>query len=178
MIGDPPPRGEGAFETRFAVLFESAYPSLFRYMHRLCGDYSLAADLTQEAFVKLYQRAALPDDPRSWLAAVANNLFRDERRRGARRQRLLAGQLPERTLGDAPAPPDQSSLDSERQRAVRDALDALPERDRQLLLLRYEGFSYAELARALDIPAASIGTILARARTAFQVAYAEREANV
>jgi len=47
-------------------------------------------------------------------------------------------------------------------------LDSLPERERQMLLLRYEGFSYREVAHALAINEASVGTLLARAKTAFR----------
>jgi RNA polymerase sigma factor (sigma-70 family) len=51
---------------------------------------------------------------------------------------------------------------------ARTALDSLPLRDRQLLLLRYEGYSYRELASALDLTETSVGTLLARAKDAFR----------
>ena len=56
---------------------------------------------------------------------------------------------------------------------ARRALDALPERERRILLLRYEGYSYREIARAFDLPETSVGTFLARARRAFQSAFEE-----
>ena len=54
---------------------------------------------------------------------------------------------------------------------VRAALDRLSERDRQILLLRAEGYGYRDLAVALDLNEASIGTLLARAKRAFRDAY-------
>jgi DNA-directed RNA polymerase specialized sigma24 family protein len=49
----------------------------------------------------------------------------------------------------------------------------MPKRDRELLLLRAEGYSYRELAGALRLNEASIGTLLARARDAFRALYEE-----
>ena len=62
----------------------------------------------------------------------------------------------------------------ESRREVRVALDRLPERERQLLLMSVEGFSYKELAGILGIAEGSVGTLLARAREAFkrELAYA------
>jgi len=67
--------------------------------------------------------------------------------------------------------PDQ---ELERQRTiarVRGALDALSARDRALLLMREEGFSYAEIAEAVDVKATSVGTLLARAQQRFVQIY-------
>lgn len=66
---------------------------------------------------------------------------------------------------------DQSVLQDESRRRVRTAIDRMPERERQLLLLQAEGYSYRELARALGLHEASVGTLLARARQAFRESY-------
>ena len=131
----------------------------------------MAADVTQEAFVKLYQRGAIPDDARAWLATVATNLIRDERRTAVRRSNLLM-----QNAFDAPQspPPDVELLAAEQRLAVRAALDALPERDREMLLLRHAGYSYREVSRALGLPEASIGTMLVRATAAFHKSFTER----
>jgi len=51
------------------------------------------------------------------------------------------------------------------------ALAALPERQGKLLLLRYAGLTYNEIAEALDIAPSSVGTLLVRAERAFAAAY-------
>jgi RNA polymerase sigma-70 factor (ECF subfamily) len=51
--------------------------------------------------------------------------------------------------------------------SVRRALDALGPRDRELLLMREEGFSYREIAEAVGVSATSVGTLLARAQKRF-----------
>ena len=163
-----------AFDDGFRKLFEGRFPELFRYLDRLTGDPALAADIAQESFIKLHQRGAMPEDPRAWLVSVANNLFRDERRRSSRRLRILARRSPDTTLADPPPSPDADLLPAERRAAVRAALESLPERDRQLLLLRHEGYSYRELATTLDLAETSVGTFLARATATFRSTFEGR----
>lgn len=162
-----------SFQAQVAALFAAHFQRLYRYMNRLAGESELAADVVQEAFVKLYQRGALPDEPEAWLISVAMNLFRNEKGKRTRRLRLLTPERGERTLGDAPARPDEAALSDDCRRTVRAALNRLPERDRQMLLLHAEGYRYREIALALKMNEASIGTLLARARRAFQETYEE-----
>ena len=165
-----------AFHDEFVALFEAHFSRLFRYLDRLSGDPDLAADLAQDTFVRLYQRGASPDAPEAWLITVANNLFRNVHSTRSRRARLLTAERARETLADPPASPAQASEAEETGRQVRLALDALPERERQLLLLRAEGYRYRDLAAALGLPEASVGTLLARAKRAFRARYEGGEA--
>lgn len=168
-----PREGPPAFEAAFRAAFEAHAGSVYRYVQRLSGDPELAADLTQEAFMRLLERGTMPDDARGWLAAVAANLWRDGRRQGQRRAALLARD-PQAAAPITPAPsPDTALLAAERTAAVRAALDSLPVRDRQLLLLRHEGYSYRELAAAVGVAEGSVGTLLVRATAAFRRAYTD-----
>jgi RNA polymerase sigma factor (sigma-70 family) len=160
-----------SFRDRVVELFHSHFHRLVRYLDRLSGDPELAADLAQEAFIKLYARGSLPDHPEAWLITVAMNQFRNVRSTSARRRRLLTAARVESSLGDpSPLPGDAAESADERER-VRAAIDRLSDRDRQILLLRAEGYGYRELAVALDLHEASIGTFLARAKRAFRDAY-------
>ena len=156
------------FDGRFTALFGVQFPRLFRYLDRLGGDPELASDLAQEAFVRLYRRGTFPNSPEAWLATVATNLFRNARKTDSRRRRLLTPARGEGAHADSTPDPAARVDAEESRRDVRMALDRLPERDRQLLLLRAEGFSYRELAEILDIAEGSVGTLLARARDAFK----------
>jgi DNA-directed RNA polymerase specialized sigma24 family protein len=60
---------------------------------------------------------------------------------------------------------------------VRQALDLLPVREGALLLLRAEGYRYRDIAAALGLNEASVGVMLARARTAFRRVYEEPHAS-
>ncbi len=62
-----------------------------------------------------------------------------------------------------------------RRKTVRSALDELPQREREMLILRYEGYSYREIGRILDINEASVGTLLVRAKEAFRLALEGRD---
>jgi len=163
------------FRERFEELFEAHHARLVRVMCRISGDPGLAADLAQSAFVRLYRRGALPGDPEAWLISVALNLLRNEKSTRARRLRLVAPLA----VTDPPDPPptvEQASASARERRRVRDALGCLDARARALLLLRAEGYRYHDIAAALDLREASIGTLLARARRAFLAAYGDADA--
>jgi RNA polymerase sigma-70 factor, ECF subfamily len=156
------------FDEQFVQLFEEQFPSLRRFLDRLSGEPDLAADLAQEAFVRLYRRGSLPDAPGAWLVTVAMNLFRNTKTTQSRRSRLL------KVVGDSPAdldPPDAAIERDSVRRRVRAIVDGLPERERQLLLLQAEGYSYRDIASVLQLQETSVGTLLARARRAFRALY-------
>ena len=154
-------------------LFNAHFPRLFRVMNRLSGESELAADVVQEAFVRLYQRGSLPEAPEAWLISVAMNLFRNERSTRSRRRGLLTPARSEQALADPPPSPEQAATAAESRRQVRRTLDRMSERERRLLLLRAEGYSYRDIAAALELNEASVGVFLARARRAFRATYEE-----
>ena len=161
------------FEDAFAALFADRCEPLYRYLSGLSGDPPLAEDIVQECFVKLYRRGAMPDDPPAWLATVAHNLLRDDRRRGTRQARLLLERKAEVPTAAAPPAADATTLATERVDAARRALARLPLRDRQLLLLRHEGYGYGEIANILQLNPSGIGTMLVRAGDSFRKAFHE-----
>lgn len=152
------------------TLFEEAFPPLHRYCVRLTGDPDVAQDVAQEAFVRLVrdQVQGPPAALRGWLFRVAGNLIRDRYRVTENRRRLLE----EHPV--APDGPPNPEMELERRQTVdgvRRALDQLSERDKTLLLMREEGFSYQEMADAVGVKATSIGTLLARAQDRFVEIY-------
>jgi RNA polymerase sigma-70 factor, ECF subfamily len=159
------------FDDAFAALFRERFPMLYRYLNRVSGDSAMADDVAQESFVRLHARGTMPADPAAWLVSVANNIVRDEYRTSKRRRRLLALWVSPVEESRGPPASDAQLLTQEREASVRRALKALPLRDRRLLLLRHEGFSYREIAEALGIATSSVGTLLARATAALSRAY-------
>lgn len=157
-----------SFEDAVTEIFQQRFHAIVRYLNRLTGEPDVAQDLAQEAFVRLYQRGEMPDDPAAWLATVATNLLRDTQRTEQRRTALLA----EYPADIMPTPQEESIEETvtgeERRSHVRAALNTLTPRDRQLLLLRHEGYSYRELARIVGVAETSVGTLLIRATQAFQ----------
>ena len=73
--------------------------------------------------------------------------------------------------------PGPTSMERDEERAMaRQAVESLAERDRDALLMREEGLSYEEIAAALDLSVASVGTTLSRARRRLMEAYESLQA--
>ena len=160
----------------FEKTFDELHPGLFRYCHRLTGDPDLADDIAQEAFVRLYEHRVEGDERgvRAWLFRTATHLVSDRYRVDENRRRLLEAN-PVRPA--AMEPPDRIVQRGEDVARVRAALEGLSERDRAMLLARYEGFSYRETAEAFDVAPGSVGTLLARAERRFVSTYEPLEEN-
>lgn len=162
---------------RFDELFERLYSPLFGLTYRVLGDPAEAEETLQEAFLRLSGAAVLgrPDDEvAAWLRRVCLNLgfnrLRDRRRSRERLERVGRLELGERRDGADPA---GLVVQHEEQERVRRALAALPERQRDCLLLRHSGYRYAEIAATLGIALGSVGVLLARAERAFRDIYQE-----
>ena len=155
-------------------LYRSTFPDLVRFLHRKVWDAERARDLAQEAFVRALRHE--PKRPRAWLFQVAANLARDEARMVLRRKKhlvLLKGEAEARE--EAVKDPAAEMDERERWGKVREALDALSEKDREALLLWDAGQSYTEIARHTGLAVGAVGTTLARARKRLAEAYEQRE---
>lgn len=152
----------------YDALFRRLYPSLFRYLQRMTGDTDAADDIAQESFVRLLGRDLPEDEARLWLFTVATNLFRDRARTHKRRERLMAV----RPWTPTPLPrPDEATETADNVARVRETLSRLAPRDRQMLLMREEGFRYDEIATVAGVAPGSVGTLLARAARRFVAAW-------
>lgn len=152
-------------------LFREYHQPLVRYLTRRLGDRDWAEEVAQETFVRALRQETLQNE-RAWLFAVATNLVRDDARKDARRRRHLELLAAEARAESVVEPP--SDLERAEERALaRRAIDTLTERDREALLMREEGLDYTEIAAALELSVASVGTTLSRARRRLVEAYEE-----
>ncbi len=161
-----------------AVSIDRVVTQQRRSLERLVAgvlDRSEAEDVVQEALIRLGSdpvRHRPYPEVASWLRRVCLNLAFNRRRDLARwRQRAVRGGAP--GLASQPHQPDEEWLIAEDREAVRAILDTLSERHRAVLLLRYSGYSYAEVAASLEMPLSSVGATLARAESAFRTQYEE-----
>ena len=151
-------------------LFREYHDPLVRYLTRRLGDRDWAEEVAQETFVRALRQETLQNE-RAWLFAVATNLVRDEARKDARRRRHLE-LLTEEAKTNAFVEQPITELERAQERAMaRKAIDMLTERDREALLMREEGLDYNEIAEALQLSLASVGTTLSRARRRLVEAY-------
>jgi RNA polymerase sigma-70 factor, ECF subfamily len=155
---------------RVAELFEEHRGPVYAYVVRLVRDPHLAEELTQEAFLKVYQaREKLPgiENPRAWIFRIATNTCLTALKRN-RRFRWLPWESAESwqaTQVDEPGGVGQRD-------AVEKALLSLSEDYRApLLLFSYHGFRMAEIAEVLGITEGAVKTRVYRAKEMFLRAY-------
>ena len=152
---------------RLEASFRRNYRDVAAYCRRRCTTVEDAEDAATEVFAVAWRRVrdlpAAPDD-RLWLFGVARHVVANQARARRRAERLQQRLRHER----APAPPGERPDVTPVQRA----LAALPDADRELLLLTcWEGLTPAQIARVLGRPAPVVSTRLWRARRRFAHVY-------
>lgn len=145
----------------FHSLFERYSQDVYRFALYLSGDPSLAEEIAQETFVRVW---VMPGEVRggtveAYLLTIARNLYLAERRRAARHV-ALDSDLPDPKPGPEAGAWGRQELD-----AVLVALQGLPEADRTALLMHaQDGLSYAAIASALGLSTAAVKVRVHRAR--------------
>ncbi len=158
-------------------LFERYAPALLRFAARLLSDRNTAEEVTQEVFVKVISRAHQYDgraEVSSWLFAIAANACRDRRRRDRRATVVPLDAVPEPVhKGDGV---ETVLGNRQRREAVRRALSVLSEEQREALVLaRYHGLAYAQIADVLGISVGAVKTRIFRAVETLKSRFSEGE---
>lgn len=148
-----PATGEGV-ASDYETFYESTWPALASYALSLTRDHAVAADLAQEACVRVYVRWRLLRDPRAFAYRVVTNLARDRWRHEATARAAMRDLLDERVV----AGPDAGVLD---------AIKRLPEPQRVVVALHYYAdLSVADVARVVGKPVGTVKSRLFDARAA------------
>jgi RNA polymerase sigma-70 factor (ECF subfamily) len=152
-----------AFEELVRVHMQIA----LRVAFLVVGDRTEAEDVTQEAFVKAYHALARfrQDSPfRPWLLRIVRNEALNQRRRHGRQDRLTLRLANDPVSGDAAPSPETTVMAGVDREMVLAAVNALPDRYREVVAHRYLiGLSEAETAATLGIPAGTVKSRTARA---------------
>ena len=144
--------------------------ALYRTALRLTREPSAAEDLVQETYLKAFRAAArfaAGTNLRAWLFTILMNTFRNARRDGARAVVAVDSEIVDRAGEDTKdvVTPEQLLLRATLDADLQAALDGLPPAFREAVWLRdVEEFSYAEIARMLDIPAGTVMSRISRGR--------------
>ncbi|MDO3411776.1 sigma-70 family RNA polymerase sigma factor [Saccharibacillus sp. CPCC 101409] len=148
----------------FRAVFLEYYPGVRRKLIAMVKNEAAAEDLAQEVFLRLYRNP--PDDPRvigAWLHRVLTRLAYDHTDKLVRQRKLQEKQERyfdrEKTWESG----EETLVRSEDRERMTELLGELPERDRQALLLRYSGYSYAEIAEEIRVNPPRVGSLLSRA---------------
>jgi RNA polymerase sigma-70 factor (ECF subfamily) len=147
--------------TSFAELYERYAPDVHRFALYLSGDRALADDLTSETFVRAWtstEPIRLPT-VKSYLFAIARNLYVREMRRNSRSDAL------DLEAPDPGADPERAAGERQELQMVLESLGTMPEIDRSALLLRVvHGMPYEEIAATLGLSLSAAKVKVHRAR--------------
>src|SRR6478672_9553090 len=158
-------------------LFARHHNEIYAYLFRMMRDAELAADMTQDAFVKAYKNYETlekPENARAWLYQIAHRVALD-----AIRRRKIVRFLPwtGESRGSAPSA-EHLVMDTRLSGDMQRALERIPERQRAALLLaELHDLTGLELASALGVSHVAARALLTRARESLRQALAaERQA--
>jgi RNA polymerase sigma factor (sigma-70 family) len=176
---DPVDSQNGSIDTSrpsmsFEDLFLEYWPSIYRLLMHMIGDPAEAEDLALETFIRFYQRPPKTGEgynPGGWLYRVATNLGLHSIRSFKRRQQYetKAGTATLEEISDSQPP---EILERKEQHLLAQlTLAKINPRRAELLVMRYSGLAYKDIAKALDLSPTSIGPLLLRAEREFEKIY-------
>jgi RNA polymerase sigma-70 factor (ECF subfamily) len=187
-IADARPQADGQFIERlkrgdaaaFETLVNERSGEIYGLLYRLTENAEEARDLTQETFLRAFQSINHfrgESDVRTWIYRIAINQARNRWRWWRRRRRDATVSLDAPEIGggrlglistlksNTVKDPEQDTLASERERALKKALSSLRRVYREAVVLRdIEGFAYEEIAATLQISVGTVKSRLARGR--------------
>ena len=159
---------QSAIQAETLALFDDVGPGLYRYLRSrgLTGD--AADDVVQETFLALFRHLSLGrprDNLRGWIFEVGRRLASKHRLRMLKRysvEQPWASKAANVAI-DPSGTPESHVLADQRSARLQRVVRALPERDRQCLLLRADGLRYRDIAQALGVSLGGVAKALARA---------------
>jgi RNA polymerase sigma-70 factor (sigma-E family) len=147
-------------------LYAAHYAGLVRLAALLLRDRAVAEEVVQDAFVALHRRWRRLRDPHNAAAYLRTSVVHNTR--SIQRRRAVAAKHPDDVLLDAPSA-ESGALRAVSSRAVVDALQMLPRRQREALVLRYYAdLSEAEIAEAMKISKGAVKSHTSRGMAALR----------
>lgn len=141
---------------------------------KMLGNAAEAEDVGQQVFMRVWKSAANYEPSAkftTWLMTITRNLVFNELRRRRRTQLVFIesdqeGAAQHQWVDEEAPVPSEKLLDAELQETIDAAIASLPEKQRLAIVLRrYEGMPYEEIAKVLKTSVAAVKSILFRART-------------
>lgn len=154
----------GGDDAAFTQLVDKYKRRVLFTAYRYVGDASASEDLAQEVFIKVWQKAGSFKHKSlfsTWLYRIVVNHCLNYRAKQKRIKTVrLDEQIPDSSVGS------EERLEKERQsRIVREAVSKLPKRQRMALILsRFEGKTYKEIAEVMGVSLSSVESLIFRAK--------------
>lgn len=157
----------------FEELVEIHQHSVVGTVAKMLGGPAEAEDIAQQVFVRVWKSASRYEPKAkftTWLFTITRNLVFNEVRRRKRKPAVSMDEREEEfhqmEADHLTASPDDSALQAELEKAVDDAIAALPEKQRMAIVLRrYEELPYDEIGKVLDMTVPAVKSLLFRARS-------------
>ena len=152
----------------FRLVYDANYRLLVQVIMHIVYNLEVAEDLTQEAFERFYvKNMTFPseDDARYWLIRVAKNLALNHIRRNKREIELVEKVRHDPSASAQTRDAAASAVEADERRAVRAAIESLPENLRLVIQLKeYSGLDYRSIAKVLGISETNVKVRVYRAR--------------
>jgi RNA polymerase sigma factor (sigma-70 family) len=154
----------GAVRADLEEVFRDTYSRVVAVAARVLGSRDEAEDVAQEVFLTFGRSSVPAREALGWLSVAAAHTALNHLRSGRRRARREEGVHRGEVCPDVA----DTVVTSDEHRRVREALARLPRKQAIALVLRHSGFSYTEVATALDLSPGSVGTTVRRAESALR----------
>jgi RNA polymerase sigma-70 factor, ECF subfamily len=160
----------GGHESSFETLLDRHRSTVVNHLYRLVRDRAIAEDLAQDVFLRVYRfRNRYQPEAKftTWLFRITTNValnWRRDTRRESAHLRLDASTHGRIQVLDQNPRADQQLLAEHRAREIREAIDALPPKQLAAVLMhKYEGMDYVQIAEVLDCSIPALKSLLFRA---------------
>lgn len=173
-VARPMKLSQSKSDPAFESIFHEYWNSIHRLLARMVVDPAEAEDLALETFFRLYNdhRTGQEDfNIRGWLYKVATNLALQSIRSFKRREHYEINAGKDALIETEENQPQRIFAEKEDRRFIRMALGQMNPRQAELLVLRYSGMAYKDIAAALNLSPTSIGPLLLRAEREFEKCY-------
>ncbi len=158
---------------KFAKAYEQCRDSVYGYLVYMTKDVTLAEDLSQEVFLRMFlhlDKFRGEASVRTWGLRIARNVFLSYAKK--KQPVLLEEQEWEQIPGSFCSQPEEEALKREEADKIRECLMCLGEQERTILLLRdSQGLSYEEIGRIMEFTPEVVKSRIYRARRKFRKIY-------
>ncbi|MFN2311521.1 MAG: RNA polymerase sigma factor [Spirochaetia bacterium] len=172
---------KGYTPEQFRLIYDDVFPVIVRIVYRICGSEEVAEELCHEAFIKYIDNAHRITDAqqaRYWLIRVAKNLALNYKKRKGREARAFQKVFQQSPTSHQDTG-ERSYLRQETAGRVSAALDQLPEKLREVLVMKEFGdLSYREIAEVLKITESNAKVRVHRAREKLALTLEEENPHV
>ena len=158
-------------EEAFAEVYEYFFPRIYKLIMSKTMDTEMTDEIVSKTFLKMYSNLNVYDPKKAafstWLYTIAENelkMFLRTKSRLAKRETAMPEDFD--TVAPALDEPEQQTLTTEREEQIRAALNKLPERDRQIIIMSYWlEYPPRKIAEILDLTPNHVSVILKRAKS-------------